>query len=195
MPELREMLDRAFDGALEIGIDPCVPDRRLRPPEGDERLIEFHEIVDAGVASHGVGDDKSVDEAALGHAAQGLEAIVGAVLEKDREVKALLREPPLEPREDGQEHHVDRRLAGAARDHDADEVGLPAPETAAGLIGRIAELGRGVAHALARQGVDVGAVVQRARHGADRDLEVAGKLANSDQCAAPCCGRGKGRGD
>ena len=183
MPELNQMLDGAFDGALEIGIDPCVSNGRLGPPESDERLIEFRQIVDARIASHGVGDDQRVNQAALGHAAQGLETVVGAVLEKDREIEGRFGEPPPQSREDGQEHHVDERVVRAAGDDHADKIGLPAPETPAGLIGRIAELGRRVADALARQGIDVGAVVERAGHGADRDGEMAGEFANSNQCA------------
>ena len=45
---------------------------------------------------------------------------------------------------------------------------------------------------LLRLDVQPAGIVQRPRHRADRDFEVAGELANSDQCAAPFCERGSG---
>jgi len=190
-----EMIDRAFDRGLKIRIDPGVPDRRPRAPESDKRLVEVLQIVNARIAYCGVGDDQRIDEAALGHAAQRFEAVVGRVLEKDRKIEALLREPTLEAGEHEQEHHVDRRVVGAGGDKDADKIGLAASKAAARLVGRIAQFGRSVANALARERVDVGAVVQRPRDGADRDVEMTGQFANSNQCVRPFCEARRRRDD
>ena len=47
------------------------------------------------------------------------------------------------------------------------------------LVRRVVELLRRGQHALPRLGIDVGAAVQRARHGADRDVQMAGEVADA----------------
>ena len=167
MPERDEAFDRALDRRLEIGIDPRVARGRPRPPERDERFRELPQIVDPRIDALRVRNDQSVGEAAFGHPAHGAEAVVAAALEKDRKVKTMLAEPALQPVEDGEEHGVDEGVVGAAGDDHGDQISSATSQAPPRLIGRIAELGRRFPHALACQRVNVGAVVQRARHRAD----------------------------
>ena len=159
MAERREMGDRAFDRRLEIGVDPGMARGGFRPAEGDERPAQFDQIFDSRIGDQRVGDDQRVGEAAFGDPTQRREATILFAFEKDRQVEAVFAEAALEPIEHREEHGVDQRVVGTTRHDHRDEVGLAAPQAPPGLIGRIAELRRRLAHALARQRIDVGAVV------------------------------------
>ena len=80
-------------------------------------------------------------------------------------------------------------------------MGGALPQAAAGLVRRIVQLLGGVEHALAGVGIDVGAAVQRPRHGADRNVQVTRKVVDagrqgqfSPALASTGCRSGQGFG-
>ncbi len=184
MAEQDETLHRIFDGPFEIGIDPRVSRRGLRPSERDKRPAHFLQIVDPRIGALRVCDDQGVSDAALGHPSQRAQAILPAALQEDREIETMFTEFSLQAVKHREKDRVDQRVIRAARNDHGDEIGFPQAKAASGLIGGIAELCRRFADALACHWIDVASIIQRARHRADRNVEMACEVANSDQGVA-----------
>ena len=67
--------------------------------------------------------------------------------------------------------------------HEGDRMGGAAAQVPARLVRRVVELFGGFEHALPRLGIDVGAPVERPRHGADRNVQVTRKVADAGRQA------------
>ena len=96
------------------------------------------------------------------------------------EIESSLGELRLQPdQERDEEGFAELLVAGMRLQHEGDRVRCAAAKVPARQIGRVVELGGRGEHPLARLGIDVGAAVQRARNRADRDIQMAGEVADA----------------
>ena len=182
VPEVHEPGDGLARDPLEVEVDPGVRAAGEAPSQRDERDAALHQHVDASVDPLRVGDDEGVGEVALHGAAKLVVLAVGGRVGQEHEVEIVAGEHLLQPVGQGEEEGL---AEGGAVDvgahHQRHGVRRALAQAAAGLVGHVAQaLGR-LLHALARLGVHLAAAVERARDGADGDVELARKLADAER--------------
>ena len=178
-PDRAKAVDGEAGDAFEVEVQPRLAAAGPRAAESGEGETAADQFVDARVVPLGAGDQPAVgDAAADGTAEKGVRVLAGAAQE-DHEVQIVLGQFRLDAFEKAHEERV-AVLDGVvlACEHEGNRVGDAAAQALAGMVGSVAERGRGLLDARAGVGVDFRTAVERARDGADRQTEMIGELSD-----------------
>ena len=178
VPKARQPLHGRLRHTFEIEVDPGIGAWRPASTEGNERDLPVEQIVDPSIDPLHVGDDEAVGEPPFDHPTEIGEVGIVGIAKKNEKIELARRDHRAEAVENHDENGVGNGEPPARRQHHRHHSGGALAQTPSPLIGRVAEVRRGLENPLPRLGVDIAAAVQGTGDRADRQVEMPRKIPN-----------------